>query len=120
MPCVIRRLRFGDGSMRLGPKCFKWGDHFTRSLVFEIIRVNVAVIGGLKGKPSRQEYRWIEAALIDAGLRGAMDRVVKDKNGKPKLDKDGNVITRFVMLPMPALRRRKQPASPKGCPPQHS
>lgn len=108
MAAVIRRVRFGDGSIRLGPKCFVWGDPYTRSLSFEVERVNVAVIGGLtRPKLSRREYRWIEAAMIDAGLRMAEDRVLKGPDGKPIFDENGQPVMRRRMLPMPSLRRRK-------------
>lgn len=92
MAAVIRRLRFHDGSIRLGPDCFGWHDPYTRALSFEIERVNVAVIGGLTKPPvTLQEYRWIESAMIAEGLRAAMDRV----------QPDGSI--RRVMLPMPGL-----------------
>lgn len=74
MGAVIRRLRFHDGSIRLGPECFVWGDPYTRHLSFEVVRVNVAVIGGLTWILSREEYRWIEDAMILEGLRGGMER----------------------------------------------
>lgn len=96
MSAVIRRLRFYDGSIRLGPKCFRWHDPYTRALSFEVERVNVAVIGGLTWEPSRQEYRWLEVAMIKEGLRMAMDRV----------QSDGSI--RRVMLPMPGLFQQRR------------
>jgi len=80
MPAVIRRLRFHDGSIRLGPECFKWGDPYTRHLSFEVERVNVAVIGGLTWKPSDEEYGWVEAAMIQEGLRMAMRRYKRGRS----------------------------------------
>lgn len=104
MPAVIRRLHFQGGSIRLGPDCFRWHDPYTRSLSFEVERVNVAVIGGLNWKLSFQEYRWIEAAMIAEGLRMAQDRIVKDENGVPILDANGQPTVRRALLPMPSLR----------------
>lgn len=74
MPAVIRRVRFSDGSIRLGPECFKWGDPYEHHLSFEVERVNVAVIGGLNWSPSQEEYEWVEDAMIKEGLRMAMRR----------------------------------------------
>jgi len=94
---VIRRLRYGDGSIRLGPDCFSWRDPYTRSLSFEVVKVNVAVIGGLTKSPhslTREEYRWIERAMIEEGLYMAMERVAEN----------GDV--RFRRLPMPSLSKR--------------
>ncbi len=114
MPAVIRRLRFHDGSIRLGPECFAWGDPYTRALSFEIERVNVAVIGGLaEPRLTKEEYRWLETAMIDAGLRGAIVRVITDQDGKPILDANGEPKMRRVMCAMPALKRRNRPA-PSG------
>jgi hypothetical protein len=113
MAAIIRRIRFGDGSIRLGPECFTWLDDYTRALTFEVVRVNVAVIGGLTNFPhplTRQEYRWIEAAMIRDGLRMAMDRVMRDEKGNPILDGKGNPMVRHVMLPMPSLKKRNRPA----------
>lgn len=106
MAAVIRRQHFHEGSLRLGPHCFRWHDPYTRSLSFEVERVNVAVIGGLNWKLSFQEYRWIEAAMVAAGLRMAQNRVIKDENGVAILDADGQPTIRRAMLPMPSLRRR--------------
>lgn len=108
MAAVIRRIRFHDGSIRLGPECCVWGDDYTHSLSFELIRVNVALVGGLNWILSREEYRWLEDAFIKEGLRAAMDRVVKDKDGKPLLDESGKPILRRVMMAMPGLRREKR------------
>lgn len=88
----------------MGPDCFRWHDPYTRSLSFEVERVNVAVIGGLNWKLSFQEYRWIEAAMIAEGLRMAQDRIVKDENGVPILDANGQPTVRRALLPMPSLR----------------
>jgi hypothetical protein len=102
MPAVIRRPHFHGGSIRLGPRCFRWHDPYTRSLSFEVERVNVAVIGGLNWKLSFQEYRWIEAAMMVEGLRMAMDRVVKDINGMPVIDANGAPKIRRALLAMPS------------------
>jgi 3-methyladenine DNA glycosylase/8-oxoguanine DNA glycosylase len=113
MPAVIRRTCFHGGSIRMGPECFSWLDDYTRALTFEVERVNVAVIGGLTDQPhslTRQEYRWIEAAMIAEGLRFAMDRVMRDKEGKPVLDECGKPTLRRVMLAMPSLKKRNRPA----------
>ena len=108
MAAVIRRRHFAYGSIRLGPNCFQWGDPYTRSLSFEVERVNVAVIGGLtRPMLSDEETGWIEAALINAGLRAAMDRVVRDSNGKPLRDANGDVVFRRVMLPMSNWPKRQ-------------
>lgn len=108
MPAGIRRLRFADGSIRLGPKFFKWGDPYTRALSFEVERVNVAVIGGLTDTPlNRDECLWLEAAFIEEGLRGAMDRVIKGSDGKPLRDASGRAVFRRVMLPMPNWPHKK-------------
>lgn len=107
MAAVIRRPVFGAGSIRLGPECFKWYDPFTRSLSFEVERVNVAVIGGLNWTLEPWEYRWIEAAMIDEGLRMAQYRVLKGPDGKPLLDDKGEAIVRRRLLPMPSLRRHQ-------------
>lgn len=101
MPAVIRRLRFADGSIRLGPECFEWGDPYTRCLAFEVERVNVAIIGGLTWTPSDEEYGWVEAAMIKEGLRMAKYKVIEDEDGKPVLDEHGKPQFRFVRLPMP-------------------
>lgn len=74
MAAVVRRICLHGGSIRLGPQCFVWGDPYTRSLSFELVSVNVALIGGLTWKLSRQEYRWIADAMFKEGLRGAMIR----------------------------------------------
>lgn len=101
MPAVIRRLRFADGTIRLWPDCFKWGDPYTRSLSFEIERVNVAVIGGLtRPMLSVEETGWIGTALIDAGLRAAMDWIIRGPDGKPARDATGAPVFRRFMLPM--------------------
>jgi hypothetical protein len=96
MAAVIRRIRFGDGSIRLGPQCFRWHDPYTRSLSFEVERVNVAVIGGLTWTVAPEEYRWVEEAMIAEGLRMAQDRV----------QPDGSI--RRVMLPMPKLKHSQE------------
>lgn len=96
MAAVIRRPHFYGGSIRLGPECFKWHDPYTRALSFEVIRVNVAVVGGLNWKISSEEYRWIESAFIAEGLRCAMERV----------QPDGSI--RHSFLPMPNLKHHKR------------
>lgn len=103
MPAVIRRLRFHDGSIRLGPECRAWGDPYTRSLSFEVRRVNVAVIGGLTmPRLTALEYRWIEDALIAEGLRAAMERC---KPGRQPY---------LVPMAMPKLSKRNRPARSEG------
>jgi hypothetical protein len=100
----MRRTCPHGGSFRLGPDCFAWGDDYTRALPFEIDpdQVDLAVIGGLTDPPlSRDEYRWLEAVLIENGLRAAMDRVVRGPDGKPLRDADGSPIMRRVLMPMP-------------------
>ncbi len=104
MGAAIQRKRFGGGSIRLGRACFQWGDDYTRSLSFEVVRVNIAVLGGLNWRLSRDEYRWLEEALIREGLRAAMERVLRDKFKRPLRDKNGKPITRFVICAMPKLR----------------
>lgn len=102
MAAVIRRPTFRAGSIRLGPRCFRWGDNYTRSLSFEVERVNLAVIGGLTEPPlTRREYRWLVEALLTEGLRAAMDRTIRDCDGNPIFDAAGNPLVRRVMLPMP-------------------
>lgn len=111
MAATLQRLRSGGGGfIRMGPKHFAWGHQWTRFLGFEMIRPNVALLCGTKGRLSRQEYRWLVDLLVSEGLRAAMERVVKDGRGRPKLDKDGKVITRTVMCAMPHPRKRYQPA----------
>lgn len=104
MAATIRRLRFHDGSIRLGPDHFQWSDPYERGLTFEVERVNVAVIGCLTStdplKPgvdiplTAEEYGWIEDAMIAEGLRMAMRRY---KAGRKPYT---------VMLAMPHRPRR--------------
>lgn len=106
MPAVIRRVCIHGGSIRVGPACFRWGDPYTRSLSFEIEGVNLAVIGGLTEPLSREEYRWLEAAFIEAGLRTAVDRAVTGPDGQRLFDAAGQPMFRRVLMPMPNWPRR--------------
>lgn len=98
MPAVIRfppGCRHG-GSIRVGPECFKWRNPYTRSLSFEIVHVNGAVIGGLTKPPlTLEEYRWIEDAMIEEGLRPFMWRC---KSGREPY---------LVKMAMPKLSKRR-------------
>ena len=97
MPAVIRwppGCHHG-GSIRLGPECFAWHDPYTRLLSFEIERVNVAVIGGLTKPPlTRQEYRWVGAALRAEGLIPKMERA--KRNRQPYRVKMANPVRRPI------------------------